>query len=187
MDPKTESRIRERAYQMWLEDGSPHGKPDAYWYRAEQEILSAEAMDASQISAHEEGPDRDAERLGADGDQPTAGEAGPGHPQKPGEKLQDAAPITAPKQRAKAKAAPSATPAVPQGDASAGPASSYGASSNAPAEAAAAAAGRKTGAQASEPKAPAAKASAPAKAASPKASTPKAPSTKSPRPGKTVN
>jgi hypothetical protein len=137
MDPQTESRIRDRAYQMWLEDGSPHGKADAYWYKAEQEVLSAEAMDASQVSAREDGPDRDAEKLSPDGDRPTAGEAGPGHPQRPGEKLQPSAPIMASRQARERNAG---APEVPPGDASAGPASSYGASSNAPAEAAAAAA-----------------------------------------------
>lgn len=35
--------IAERAYQMWVERGSPIGSPDEDWYRAEQELLQLQA------------------------------------------------------------------------------------------------------------------------------------------------
>jgi hypothetical protein len=31
-----EMRIRERAYQLWQQDGAPEGKADEYWHRARQ-------------------------------------------------------------------------------------------------------------------------------------------------------
>jgi Protein of unknown function (DUF2934) len=46
MKPLAESeldeRIREKAYQLWKEDGSPEGRADVYWHRA-REILDREA------------------------------------------------------------------------------------------------------------------------------------------------
>jgi|HubBroStandDraft_5_1064220.scaffolds.fasta_scaffold2680594_1 hypothetical protein len=35
-----QNEIRERAYHLWLADGRPHGDADAYWLKAEKEILS---------------------------------------------------------------------------------------------------------------------------------------------------
>jgi hypothetical protein len=87
MDPKTEARIRDRAYHLWLEHGGEHGKADDFWYRAEQEILSEQALEDATSSAREEGPDRSPELLATTPDGTTGGEAGVGHPQKPGEPL----------------------------------------------------------------------------------------------------
>ena len=36
-----EDRIRERAYQLWEEDGRPDGKSDDYWVRA-RHLIEAE-------------------------------------------------------------------------------------------------------------------------------------------------
>lgn len=33
-DNDQEQRIREKAYQLWQEDGAPEGKADEYWHRA---------------------------------------------------------------------------------------------------------------------------------------------------------
>jgi hypothetical protein len=38
-----QNEIRERAYHLWLADGRSHGNADAYWLRAEKEILSTAA------------------------------------------------------------------------------------------------------------------------------------------------
>jgi len=39
MDKELEQRIRERAYELWMQHGSLPGRADEYWYQAEQEIL----------------------------------------------------------------------------------------------------------------------------------------------------
>ena len=55
-DPKaamqvSEERIRERAYQLWLEEGKPPGREHAHWERArkllEEESRAAAAPDSS--------------------------------------------------------------------------------------------------------------------------------------------
>jgi hypothetical protein len=33
-----EGRIRERAYDIWIEEGRPHGRDLAHWRRARQEL-----------------------------------------------------------------------------------------------------------------------------------------------------
>ena len=33
-----ERRIRERAYDIWIEEGRPHGRDLAHWRRARQEL-----------------------------------------------------------------------------------------------------------------------------------------------------
>ena len=33
-----EHRIRERAYDMWIEEGRPHGRDLAHWQRAHREL-----------------------------------------------------------------------------------------------------------------------------------------------------
>lgn len=40
MDKETEQRIRERAYELWIQHGSLPGRADEYWYQAEKEVLS---------------------------------------------------------------------------------------------------------------------------------------------------
>jgi len=36
--PEHDARIRERAYHLWLADGSPHGRDVEYWERARELI-----------------------------------------------------------------------------------------------------------------------------------------------------
>lgn len=43
MNEDRETQIRERAYRLWQADGSPEGRADEYWQRAEQQ-LDAEAV-----------------------------------------------------------------------------------------------------------------------------------------------
>jgi hypothetical protein len=38
MDQQKEDRIRQRAYRLWEENGSPEGQADEYWRRAEAQI-----------------------------------------------------------------------------------------------------------------------------------------------------
>lgn len=38
MDKQKEDRIRQRAYQLWEDDGSPEGRADDYWGRAEAQV-----------------------------------------------------------------------------------------------------------------------------------------------------
>ncbi|WP_269507987.1 DUF2934 domain-containing protein [Burkholderia sp. IMCC1007] len=38
MNQDRETQIRERAYRLWQADGSPEGRADEYWQRAEQQI-----------------------------------------------------------------------------------------------------------------------------------------------------
>lgn len=38
-----EEAIRERAYHLWVADGQPDGKADAYWLSAQREILETAA------------------------------------------------------------------------------------------------------------------------------------------------
>jgi hypothetical protein len=36
-----EQTIRERAYHLWIENGSQDGNADGYWLEAQREVLSA--------------------------------------------------------------------------------------------------------------------------------------------------
>lgn len=38
MDQQREERIRQRAYRLWEDDGSPEGRADEYWSSAEAQI-----------------------------------------------------------------------------------------------------------------------------------------------------
>ena len=38
MDQELEQRIRERAFQIWIEEGQPHGRDKEHWARAETEL-----------------------------------------------------------------------------------------------------------------------------------------------------
>jgi hypothetical protein len=38
--PADEQKLRERAYQLWMEDGCKEGQSDQYWFQAEREIRS---------------------------------------------------------------------------------------------------------------------------------------------------
>lgn len=38
MSNEREDRIRNRAYELWQQQGAPEGRPDDHWYQAEREI-----------------------------------------------------------------------------------------------------------------------------------------------------
>jgi len=44
MEPSfpSEDAVRQRAYELWEEDGCPTGKPDEFWHRARAELASSE-------------------------------------------------------------------------------------------------------------------------------------------------
>jgi hypothetical protein len=50
MDKQIEQRIRERAYEIWMQHGSIPGRAEEYWYQAEQEILGQEAPSIGPLS-----------------------------------------------------------------------------------------------------------------------------------------
>ena len=56
VDAERERHIRERAYQLWQEDGAQEGKADDYWHRA-QELLEREA--STKVSRQQQAPTRE--------------------------------------------------------------------------------------------------------------------------------
>ncbi|WP_224014734.1 MULTISPECIES: DUF2934 domain-containing protein [Paraburkholderia] len=40
MNDEREARIRQRAYQLWEDDGAPEGRSDEYWGRAEKQVAA---------------------------------------------------------------------------------------------------------------------------------------------------
>lgn len=44
--PNLEQAIRERAYQLWMEEGCQHGQAESHWLAAQREVL------ASSLSGH---------------------------------------------------------------------------------------------------------------------------------------
>ena len=49
--PNLEEAIRERAYHLWVADGSPEGKADIYWLTAQHELLAASVESAAVVVA----------------------------------------------------------------------------------------------------------------------------------------
>jgi Protein of unknown function (DUF2934) len=46
MEPDLSDRIRERAYEIWIESGYRDGEAEQHWLAAEQEVLSAQLFAA---------------------------------------------------------------------------------------------------------------------------------------------
>lgn len=65
MDIDRETRIRQRAYQLWLDEGSPEGRRHDHWAQAEREI---DDLDGAHGSGDPASPDvmREAAREHAD-------------------------------------------------------------------------------------------------------------------------
>jgi Protein of unknown function (DUF2934) len=53
MDQTLESRIRERAYEIWAAHGCVDGPADQHWLAAEREILAAVTIPLARNSAPE--------------------------------------------------------------------------------------------------------------------------------------
>jgi len=45
-----DERIRQRAYQIWEEDGQPEGRQHEHWERAVSEIEAEEKADETEVS-----------------------------------------------------------------------------------------------------------------------------------------
>jgi hypothetical protein len=46
-----EERIRDRAYALWIEAGSPEGRDEEFWHRAQSEIAEEDGADASEAES----------------------------------------------------------------------------------------------------------------------------------------
>lgn len=46
-----EDRIRDRAYQLWLDAGEPNEGDQDFWYQAERELAEEEDIDTSREAA----------------------------------------------------------------------------------------------------------------------------------------
>ena len=51
MNSDTERKVRERAYELWVEGGRPHGKSDDYWVQAEREVHGRNVTGTAATSA----------------------------------------------------------------------------------------------------------------------------------------
>jgi len=60
MDKKLEQRIRERAYELWMQHGSLPDRADEYWYQAEQEILRGQGNEPGRDGSSAVGVDEEA-------------------------------------------------------------------------------------------------------------------------------
>jgi hypothetical protein len=47
MHTPKENDIRDRAYALWVEGGSPVGREDEFWHRAERELSEEAGLDTS--------------------------------------------------------------------------------------------------------------------------------------------
>jgi hypothetical protein len=79
MTAERERRIRERAYQIWEEEGRPSGRELEHWTQAEGEIAEAEAEAGSTITMSPGGRGRRLRRVEAG----AAASAGGGHLEPP--------------------------------------------------------------------------------------------------------
>ena len=43
--------IRDRAYALWVEQGSPEGRDQEFWHRAERELSEEAGLDTSEAAA----------------------------------------------------------------------------------------------------------------------------------------
>ena len=51
MDSDKEARIRERAYEIWVREGRPHGKDAEHWQKAAAEIAAESGALADRAAA----------------------------------------------------------------------------------------------------------------------------------------
>jgi Protein of unknown function (DUF2934) len=45
-----EQTIRERAYQLWIENGCEHGNADAHWLTAQREVLCSSLSSLGRVT-----------------------------------------------------------------------------------------------------------------------------------------
>jgi hypothetical protein len=51
MHTHKEAEIRDRAYALWQEEGSPEGREQEFWHRAERELAEQAYVDSSEQAA----------------------------------------------------------------------------------------------------------------------------------------
>jgi hypothetical protein len=51
MESDKEARIRERAYEIWVREGQPHGRDAEHWQKAEAEITAESGAVADRAAA----------------------------------------------------------------------------------------------------------------------------------------
>ncbi|WP_332687636.1 DUF2934 domain-containing protein [Devosia sp.] len=56
MHAQQEVEIRDRAYALWQEEGSPEGRDQEFWYRAEQALAEQADVDSSEQAAEASQP-----------------------------------------------------------------------------------------------------------------------------------
>ena len=44
MDVRFQDQVRERAYQLWLQEGRVHGRAEQHWFQAERDLLPLDAV-----------------------------------------------------------------------------------------------------------------------------------------------
>jgi hypothetical protein len=56
MESETERRVRERAYEIWLREGKPHGRHAQHWEAAQAEIAAEEREEKASSAAARPAP-----------------------------------------------------------------------------------------------------------------------------------
>lgn len=51
MHTPQEADIRDRAYALWVEAGSPDGRDQEFWHRAERELAEEAGLDSSDAAS----------------------------------------------------------------------------------------------------------------------------------------
>ena len=72
MQSDRHSRIKDRAYHIWLSEGRPHGKDEEHWHRAEREVAAEEGGTAKPARGTKSGKAAPAE-AGTPAKKPPAG------------------------------------------------------------------------------------------------------------------
>lgn len=89
MENDRQTRIRQRAYQLWLDGGSPEGKQEVHWAQAEREINNGDqeigSADEPSLGAMREAARQHADAFVVRSDLEDAGEreAAPGTREQP--------------------------------------------------------------------------------------------------------
>jgi hypothetical protein len=73
MDKQLEQRIRERAYELWMQHGSLPGRADEYWYQAEQEVLGRTSQQDESSSLEQTSQQDESSSLGQTSQQDESG------------------------------------------------------------------------------------------------------------------
>ena len=65
-DDSFANKLRQRAYELWEEEGRPDGKDQEFWYRAEQESHAAHPTASTGSQASDDMPTVTPDRSGND-------------------------------------------------------------------------------------------------------------------------